>query len=318
MKLCANWLPISPALTREVARRAELSGLWGLGVGDSPRYGELYSACTDALAVTDRLTVLTSVTNPVTRHESVHMSAARALRSHGGRFGVGVGRGDSAVRTFGLMPAPLADVEHLLGHLRAEVPGTYLLFAAAGPRAAEAAGRVADGLIAGTGRDLLAMDTLRRRAGAARTGAGRPGPVEVWGSVRLAVARDRSEVPALRRSMLPRAISASRFNFAGTFAGKNVPEEFQAVLRERYAAYDFAWHGSSGRSPVAGLFEDRPDIEEYLLDRFAVVGTAEQCHQQIGALAPAVDGLFLSILFENALEQLDLLRPVALDLAGAA
>ncbi|MFS8198365.1 LLM class flavin-dependent oxidoreductase [Streptomyces sp. CWNU-52B] len=333
MKLCANWLPISHELTRQVARAAERAGLWGLGIGDSPHYDELYGSCAQALTATDRLAVLPSVTNPVTRHVSVHTSAARALSALApGRYAVGMGRGDSAVRTFGLAPASLDDVERQLGTLREQVPDVPLLLAASGPRAAAAAGRSADAVIAGAGLDLTALRGLRARADAhARTvtdtegegavghaGPGRTGGVEVWGSVRIGVARDRADIPELRRRLLARAISASRFNFAGTFVGKNVPAEYQGVLTERYASYDFAWHGRSGPNPVAGLFADRPDIESYLLDRFAIVGTVEECQERLTALTPELDGLFLSLLFEDALPQLDLLSHVTADLAGAS
>lgn len=302
MKVCANWLPVSAQLTREVARRAERAGLWGLGIGDSPHYGELYAACADALAVTERLTVLTSVTNPVTRHLSVHVSAARGFQERApGRFVAGFGRGDSAVRTFGLDPAPLPVLEAALTGLRAAVPGVGLLVAGSGPRIAALAGRSADGLIAGAGRDPVALRALRAAAGR---------PVEVWASVRLAIARDAAGVPALRARMLPQAISASRFNFAATFTGKNVPARIQPLLTERYAAYDFAWHGRSGANPVATLFADRPDVEEYLLDRFAVVGTVEDCRAALAGLAPVVDGVFCSLLFEDVLDQLDLITEV--------
>ncbi|TDV56528.1 LLM class flavin-dependent oxidoreductase [Actinophytocola oryzae] len=306
MRLAANWLPISPELTREVARRAERAGLWGLGIGDSPHYGELYAACADALAVTSTLTVLTSVTNPVTRHVSVHASAARTFGSE--RFVVGMGRGDSAVRTFGLDPAPLPVLEAALTELRAAVPDVRLQVAASGPRATALAGRCADGVIGGAGRDLPALRGLRDTAAAAHGG-----PVELWASVRLAVAGDESDVPALRTRMLPRAISASRFNFAGTFDGKNVPAAMRETLTERYAGYDFAWHGRSGANPVATMFADRPDIEDYLLDRFAVVGTVDTCRDRLAELDPVVDGVFLSLLFEDAVEQLDMIG----DLAGA-
>ncbi|MGB3441924.1 MAG: hypothetical protein WBA97_24525 [Actinophytocola sp.] len=302
MRLAANWLPLGPELTREVARRAEKAGLWGLGIGDSPHYGELYAACADALAVTSTLTVFTSVTNPVTRHLSVHVSAARAFGAE--RFVVGMGRGDSAVRTFGLDPAPLPVLEEALTGLRAAVPDVRLLVAASGPRAAALAGRCADGVIGGAGRDLVALRGLRDTAG---------GSGELWASVRLAVARDEAAVPALRQRMLPRAISASRFNFAATFAGKNVPVAIRDVLTERYATYDFAWHGRSGANPVASMFADRPDIEDYLLDRFAVVGTIGTCRDRLAELAPVVDGVFLSLLFEDALDQVDMIA----ELAGA-
>ncbi|MDT0438635.1 MULTISPECIES: LLM class flavin-dependent oxidoreductase [Streptomyces] len=319
MKLCANWLPINPDLTRLVARGAERAGLWGLGIGDSPHYDELYGACAQALMATDRLTVLPSVTNPATRHVSVHSSAARGLGALApGRFAIGMGRGDSAVRTFGLAPASLKEVERHLEALREQAPGVPLMLAASGPKAAAAAGRCADALIAGAGLDLTALRGLRARAQEERARSERAGAVEVWGSVRIGIARRQGDIPALRRRLLARAVSASRFNFAATFEGKNVPDEYQPVLAERYASYDFAWHGRSGHSPVADLFADRPDIESYLLDRFAIIGTVEECRERVDGLTSELDGLFLSLLFEDALPQLDLLSHVTAGLVDAS
>jgi alkanesulfonate monooxygenase SsuD/methylene tetrahydromethanopterin reductase-like flavin-dependent oxidoreductase (luciferase family) len=295
LRLCVNWLPLDRELTRSLACRIERRGLWGLGIGDSPNYGELYAACADAASATNALTVLTSVTNPVTRHVSVHVCAARTF---GERLVIGMGRGDSAVRTFGLAPASLDHLERTLREIHDAAPATPLLVAAGGPKAAVVAGRAADGVICGAGRDPL---TLRALAGAAAAEA-RHRPA-AWASVRLAVAETPGQVAELRRRMLPRAISAARFNFGRSLAGKNVPDAFHGVLTERFASYDFAWHGRSGATPTAGMFTDRPDIEDYLLDRFAVVGTPEHCRERLIELHREVDGIFLSLLFEDVLHQ---------------
>ena len=308
MRLCANWLPLSPALTREVAARCEAAGLWGIGIGDSPNYGELYSACTDALGATSSLVVGTSVTNPVTRHWSVHAAAVRTLTAaHPGRFRLGYGRGDSAVRTFGLRPASLADLERfgrsVADSARAAGVEPFLLVAASGPATARTAGRVADGIIAGVGGDPAALGTIRERAREGRGGGA--APPEIWASMRIAVGRDEQEVRELRRRLVPRAVSASHFAFASTFEGKNVPAEYAGVLAERYKAYDYGSHGRSGATSNARMFADRPDIEDYLLDRFAVVGRAEECRARLELLSEHVDGIYLSLLFEDALPQLD-------------
>lgn len=308
MRLCANWLPLSPGLTRQVAARCEAAGLWGIGIGDSPNYGELYSACTDALGATSSLVVSTSVTNPVTRHWSVHASAVRTLAAaHPGRFRLGFGRGDSAVHTFGLRPASLAGLEDfgrsVAGSARAAGVDPFLLVAASGPATARSAGRVADGVIAGVGGDPVALGTIRERAQEARDPAA--APLEIWASMRIAVGRDDDEVRELRRRLVPRAVSASHFAFASTFEGKNVPAEYAGVLAERYAAYDYGSHGRSGATSNAAMFADRPDIEDYLLGRFAVVGRADACRARLEELSAHVDGIYLSLLFEDALPQID-------------
>jgi alkanesulfonate monooxygenase SsuD/methylene tetrahydromethanopterin reductase-like flavin-dependent oxidoreductase (luciferase family) len=308
MRLCANWLPLSPGLTREVAARCEAAGLWGVGIGDSPNYGELYSACTDALGATSSLVVSTSVTNPVTRHWSVHAGAVRALTgAHPGRFRLGFGRGDSAVHTFGLRPASPAGLEDfgrsVAGSARAAGAEPFLLVAASGPATARSAGRVADGVIAGVGGDPVALGTIRERARESRDAAA--APLEIWASMRIAIGRDDDEVRELRRRLVPRAVSASHFAFASTFEGKNVPAEFAGVLAERYATYDYGSHGRSGATSNATMFADRPDIEDYLLGRFAVVGRADECRARLEELSAHADGIYLSLLFEDALPQID-------------
>ena len=306
MRLCVNWLPVSPDLTRRLAAAVERAGFYGLGIGDSPNYGELYAACADALAATTRISVITSVTNPVTRHVSVPASAARTFAaSYPGRFVLGFGRGDSAVRTFGLRPATTAVLADTLRRLRAEVPATPLLVAASGPVTAALAARHADGVIAGVGTDPEAVAEIRAAAGQAGPASGTaPRPAAgVWASVRLAVADSPAELAALRARLVPRAVSASHFAFSGGLDGKHVPAAFRDVMAERYAAYDYAWHGRSGKSPNAAMFADRPDIEDYLLSRFAVVGTADDCRRRLAGLHGQVDGIFLSLLFEDVLDQ---------------
>ncbi|OLT11039.1 hypothetical protein BJF79_24810 [Actinomadura sp. CNU-125] len=316
MRLCANWLPLSLDLTREVAARCEAAGLWGIGIGDSPNYGELYAACTAALGATSSLVVSTSVTNPVTRHWSVHAGAVRALAAaHPGRFRLGFGRGDSAVHTFGLRPASLADLERfgrsVADSARAAGVDPVLLVAASGPATRGSPGAWPTESSPASARTPSRSARSATRAGRPRRGAtprdadtpaARP---EVWASVRIAIGRDDAEVRDLRRRLVPRAVSASHFAFASTFEGKNVPAEYADVLAERYATYDYGSHGRSGATSNATMFADRPDIEDYLLGRFAVVGRADDCRARLEELSAHVDGVYLSLLFEDALPQLD-------------
>ena len=301
--ICVNWLPTNLALTADVARHAEQAGLWGIGVGDSPRYAELFSACTFALESTNALRVTTCVTNPVTRHWSVHASAARGLLdSYGPRFRLGVGRGDSAVHSFGLPHAGLTDLAEFLAQIR-EAVAVPLLLASSGPRTAAIAGARADGIIAGVGREPSQIAHIASLANGARPASSRA--LEVWATIRIAVTDDAEETARVRRRRVPRAISASHFAFGSSFAGKGVPDRFLPVLKERYRRYDYRSHGSSGATSNATMFADRPDIEDYLLDRFAIVGTVEECREQLAQVSTVADGVFLSILFEDAVAQID-------------
>src|SRR5690606_40707014 len=72
------WLPRSAREAVEIARRAEAGGFWGLGISDSPvLYQEMYPVISACLLATDRLVVGSNVTNPVTRHWTIHASTHR-------------------------------------------------------------------------------------------------------------------------------------------------------------------------------------------------------------------------------------------------
>lgn len=304
MKVLVNWLPTSPQASAAVARTVEEQGFWGLGIPDSPRALELYTTIETCRSVTGRIAVGPCVTNPVTRHVSVHEAAMRAaVAAAPGRAFFGVGSGDSAVRGVGLRPAPPAEMVACVRAVR-EAAGASLptFVAAAGPKAVAAAGAVG-GLLAGCGRDLAALRSLTAAAAAAgpETVAGNA-PLERWVSLRFAVADEAAEVAALRQAFLPRALSAARFNLH-PHAG--VPEELVPVLAERFAAYDYAHHGTTGTNPNAGLFADRPDIEQWALDRYALIGDVEHCAAGLRELADAgVTGVFLSVRFEDPISHI--------------
>ncbi len=76
------------------------------------------------LSRTSRIKVGPFVTNPVTRHQSVHAAdiAALAELHTPGRLAVVMGAGDSAVHSVGLRPAPAAQVRGALETIRAAAP----------------------------------------------------------------------------------------------------------------------------------------------------------------------------------------------------
>ena len=101
----------------------------GIGIVDSQCLsGDTYVALAMAAAATSTLRLATAVTNTATRHPAAAASAAASVQAEsGGRFVLGIGRGDSALAHLGLAPAPVAQFEHYLqrlqGYLRRdEVP----------------------------------------------------------------------------------------------------------------------------------------------------------------------------------------------------
>jgi 5,10-methylenetetrahydromethanopterin reductase len=118
--------PGVPRRSAEAARRLEAEGWTGMGIVDSQCLsGDPYVAAAMAAAATSTLKLATAVTNTATRHPAVAATAAASVQAEsGGRFVLGIGRGDSALAYLGLAPAPVsqfaAHLERLQGYLRRE------------------------------------------------------------------------------------------------------------------------------------------------------------------------------------------------------
>ena len=91
-----------------------------MGIVDSQCLsGDPYVAAALAGAATSTLKLATAVTNTATRHPAVAATAAASVQAEtGGRFVLGIGRGDSALAYLGLAPAPPAQFERHLERLQ--------------------------------------------------------------------------------------------------------------------------------------------------------------------------------------------------------
>jgi len=119
-----------------------------------------------------------------------------------------------------------------------------------------------------------------------RAATGRPGETPaVWGLAITHVVERAQDVERARAAILPMAIANARFALSTTFAGKHVPEELQPLLRERLRRYDHGTHGrETGANPNAALFADLPEVEDYVLRRFSIVGTPDECRRRVEEL----------------------------------
>jgi len=82
---------------------------------------------THALAATQRIVVGTAVTNPYTRHVTTTASAFATLAElHPGRLELGIGRGDSSVRTMGLDPVRTSFLRDSIPLLRGLMTGGHV------------------------------------------------------------------------------------------------------------------------------------------------------------------------------------------------
>jgi len=287
----------------ELARIAEDAGFWCFGVPDTaPKINQgCYPTITASLLATDRIRVGPQISNPMNHHWSVHAAAARALDELApGRFVLGLATGDGAVLSVGLRPARWAEVEEAVASIRTIASPTLEIFvAASGPKGTASAGRVATDLELAVGLDVETLRRFAERARAARAAAGVAEPLRIWAMAPAFVVDHEKDVAAARLGLRAIANGSSRFCFSRSFEDKGVPEEWQPVIAERLRRYDHGYHGIVGQdAPNSLLFEDRPDIQNYLLERMLAVGTADQVREKLTNTArqAGLDGIWISMM----------------------
>src|SRR5688500_379889 len=110
-----------PSEAVATARFLEANGINGAWIGDSPPmgWGDVYATLALCASATTKLKLWTGVTNALTRHASVTANAiATVQRLSGGRAGLGIGTGDSAVRRVGFKPAKLQALADYIAAVR--------------------------------------------------------------------------------------------------------------------------------------------------------------------------------------------------------
>lgn len=281
---------------RRLAHLAEQLGYANLWFGDSQNiWREAYVTMSAAAVGTERVTIGAGVSNVVTRHASVSASAwATLYELTGGRVAAGFGTGFTSVRTMGLGPSRLADLEAEIRDLRALWAGhtashstsgadyrlSYLdrplevpiYVAASGPRLLRLAGRIADGVIMLVGTDPTAVTAAvgHVAAGAAESGRG----VEDLHLVLWCAASIDDDGGHARALVRP--------HVAGTVMQAlqvDLPADELADVERIRRAYDYYDHMVVG-SPHARLVSDA------LVDRFSLSGTPQECRARIEALIP--------------------------------
>jgi len=252
---------------------------------------------TAAAMSTMRMRVGPLVSNPVTRHPTAVASMVSTLgQLFDGRAVLGLGRGDSAVRTLGLAPMKLGEFRDALRLMRqlcrgetAEVHGTAIrlawltrpvpvLLAAYGPRVLELAGAEADGLIL----QLAAPSVVEWAVGHARRGARAAGRAledfEVVAGAPTYISADRER--ALSRV---RGFPATVSNHVKDLLRHYRPEELPSELVEgmdRVADYDYLAHGVPDAPHTRAVTDD-------MAERLTLIGTAAEVREKIARLEAA-------------------------------
>jgi probable F420-dependent oxidoreductase len=271
-----------------LTRQAEAEGFGYGWVFDSHvLWQEPYPLLTLMALNSRRMRLGPCVTNPVVRDPTVTASLFATLnRISGGRMDMGIGRGDSSRRVMGKKPTTLENLEEtvrIVRELTAARPIVYdghpiqmpwadsgvppVWVAGYGPKALRCAGRIGDGVILQFSDPHLIKWCL----GFVREGAEEAGrdfskirvmsATAVWVSDDINAARDRVR-------WFPALVSNHVVDLVARYKPEELPPELTAYIRDRQN-YDYLHHAEVG-SGNAGFVSDE------VVDRFCIVGTAEQ------------------------------------------
>jgi len=298
--------------TLALTRQGEAAGFAYAWLFDSHvLWREPYVLLTLMAQATTTLRLGTCVTNPATREPTVTASALAVLQElSGGRFDLGIGRGDSAIRVLGKPPTSMAALEEAVHVIRAlaeggsieyegaslELPwaGPYRLpvwIAGYGPVALKLTGRIADGaMLQIADPDLVRWFVGQVRASAREAGRD-PAAVRIMAAAPahigdLADGRDRIR-------WFPALVGNHVVDLVNKYQG-DLPEGLTRYIRGR-EGYDYLHHAEA-RSSNADFVTDE------IVDRFGIVGDVDAHIAKLRTLAEAgVDQFNLYLM--NGLEE---------------
>lgn len=267
----------------KLALAAEELGYGGVWLADSQCVmRDAYAIMSLIAEQTSRIRVASGVTNAITRHPPVLANSWATLNEISqGRAVLGIGVGESSIRTLGLRPDKLAELENKIGALRAlmnggevEWEGTSfrltwprcrvpVVMACSGPKSLQLGGRIADGVLFQVGAEpafvRYALDNIR--IGAEQAGR-KLDDLELYMRVATSVSSDRGKARDEIRGYAAVA--------AGTVF-KTVPREYfhdalWQELDEFKKGYDYFEHGSNQA-------RHRELLTDTIVDAISISGT---------------------------------------------
>ena len=297
-------LQTNPPASRTVhlAKLAEQYGFSHVWTFDSHLlWQEPYVIYSQILAETKRVIVGPMVTNPATRDWTVTASTYATLNEmYGNRTICGIGRGDSAVRVTNGAPTTLATLRESIHVIRelansrsVEYNGAQLQFpwsrgstldiwvAAYGPLALKLTGEVGDGFIL----QLADLDIAKWMIQTVRDAADNAGRDPM--SIRFCVAAPMYIGDSSDKRSLAHMRDQTRW-FGGMVgnhvadivskygSGGDIPQALTDYIKGR-EGYDYNSHGKAGNDHV-------DFVPDEIVDRFCVLGTAEQHIEKLEAL----------------------------------
>jgi 5,10-methylenetetrahydromethanopterin reductase len=286
---------LDAATVLEEAQLAERLGYDAVWIADSQLiWREVYVLLGATVATTSRVLVGTAVTNPVTRHAAVTASSAMTLQELSrGRMRLGIGVGDSSLKTMGLTSAPRGELAAYVSTVRslcagervksssgdmglgfgADLEEPPIVIAGAGPKMLELAGEIGDGvMLSGAARNDAALGAMLDCVQAGRAGAANP-----RGSCRLivgcagAVDADGHKAKVAVRPHVARGLLTARWERSA------LAREVSEQVKQKYDYYSHM----NPNAPHAQLVPDE------VVPEFAIGGTPDECIEQIRGLEAA-------------------------------
>lgn len=290
VQFCLNYVPLFSAADNLAWWRAcENAGIQRIGLGDSPALArELYVSLTACALTTERIELMPSVTNPVSRDPAVTAAGLYSVAelAPGRLAALGIGTGDSALWGTGLKRASVAAVREYIVAVRGLLQGREVSYAGrafraewadprvplnlpiyvacAGPKVLRMAAQEADGLIIAMGYGPENLSYIRQTIAEACDQVGRnPEELDIWWNAPVQIASS-AEV-ALDAGV---HLGASWLTVGG-IAGKQVPERFRGQLLEfTRDAHDLAFmYTKPDRNRVLADRARALGIYDWLLDR---------------------------------------------------
>jgi 5,10-methylenetetrahydromethanopterin reductase len=317
----------------EWCRAAEGFGFELLGFGDSQLlWIDPFVALAIAAQNTQQARIGTIVANPVTRHPSVMAAGMSGLQQlSSGRVVCGIGSGDSAVRSVGVRSSGMAGLEAYCRAVRGLCAGREVEYqgqslqmqwsggpvpvwlSAEGPRMLELAGRIADGVVIGTGLgEEVVRDSIARVRHGAETSGRDPASIEMWWLVKPWLSTTEAQGWNELRGLL--ALSANK-QFRYTLEGKFVPENLREPIRRLQAEYSYTQHAKFAPTGHNASLVEKYGLTEFLGRRYTVCGPAARIVERLHQLSSWGASNF--IMIQMAADQIGAMRELSRDVFPA-
>jgi probable F420-dependent oxidoreductase len=291
---------ISPKRTVALCKQAEVAGFkYGWFFDSHVLWRECYVTIAMCMEHTETMRFGPLVTNPGVRDWSVAASLyATLLQQSGGRFDIGLGRGDSSRRMLGKKPMTVETMVEFADAMRglirgdkveydgteAELPWTdgydvAVWIAAYGPKALKAAGEAGDGLVIQLGEPAL-VKWFADRAISAGKAAGRDmsnyqimSAAPVWVGDMEKGREQTRWFPGMVGNHVADIVEKYGMD------DPTIPESFTNYIKGR-RGYDYHDHANKDADHLDFITND-------IVDSFALLGTPEQHVEKLKALEAA-------------------------------